>query len=298
MLSDEDIADRIALKALFNKRKDNAETKAGFFYFDDQDLMIAQGQETYVIVARDMAVGYPLFISGESDFSKFLAAISLLREDRGRRIDAMWDVGANIGSVCIPALRRGFVRRAVAFEPQKKLFRLLRANAILNEVDGRLECHNVALGESRGSVDLTIAENNTGDYRIAGRMFEDDSMGEAARGKEAVDVRPMDDFIDRFEADSTLIYMDIQGYEGIALKGASRILSASPPLVAEFWPYGMKRLSSYEAFRGTVCSGLYSEFADLSEQPPQFKPLTAGALDTLHKKIGENSGSFTDLLFV
>ncbi len=298
MLTEDDKADRFFLHNLFQKRLVNEHAKAGFFFFENQDLMIAQGPETYVIVSGDMAIGYPLFMKGESDFSKFVDALTLLRESKGRRIDQIWDVGANIGSICIPAVRRNFVKRAVAFEPEKRLFRLLRANAILNEVDDRVECHNVALGESQGSADLTMGQGNTGDYRIAGLSFENDAMGEATRQTQSVSVRPMDDFVAQFDRDSTLVFMDIQGYEGFALKGANSILCASPPLVVEFWPYAMKRLESYGLLRDAVCAGTYREFADLSKPAEPFKRLTPGALDGLYEKLGEAPEASTDLLFV
>jgi FkbM family methyltransferase len=298
MLTEEDTADRIALKSLFDKRRVNKETKAGFFYFEDQDLMIAQGQETYVVVARDIAVGFPLFMHGELDFSKFVDALALITEQKGKHIDTIWDIGANIGSICIPAVKRGFVKKAVAFEPEKQLFKLLRANTILNEVDDRITCHNTALGESLGSVDLMIGEDNTGDYRIAGTVLDDDAMGEASRQTKAVQIQPMDNFVENFEASSTLIFMDIQGYEGLALKGARQILSTSPPLVVEFWPYAMKRLNTYQLLCDILCSGYYSKFADLSDESRSFNAVNVEAIDAVYKKLGEGSTSFTDLLFV
>lgn len=298
MLTEEDKADRFNLRTLFEKRQSNEATKAGFFYFEDQKFMIAQGKETYVVVTGDMAVGYPLFMQGESDFSKFVDAFSLLRDAKGRNCDVLWDIGANIGSICIPALTRNFVKKAVAFEPENQLFKLLRVNTILNGVDGRIQCHNTALGNFRGSVELTMSHGNTGDYRIAGRLLEDDAMGESSRQKQSVEIRPLDDFKESFDENSTLIFMDVQGYEGLILGGSTQILSKSPPLVAEFWPYAMKRLETYKVFRDIVCSGIYSEFAVLSETENRFLPLNAQALDGLYEKVGEHHDSFTDLLFV
>lgn len=236
MLTEEDKADRFNLRALFEKRQSNEATKSGFFYFEDQKFMIAQGQETYVVITGDMAVGYPLFMQGESDFSKFVDAISLLRDAKGRSCDVLWDIGANIGSICIPALARNFVKKAVAFEPENQLFKLLRANTILNGVDGRIECHNTALGNFRGSVELTMSHGNTGDYRIAGLLLEDDAMGESSRQKQSVEIRPLDDFRESFDENSTLIFMDVQGYEGLILSGSTQILSKSPRWLQSFGP--------------------------------------------------------------
>jgi FkbM family methyltransferase len=297
-LTQQDMDDRTILNALFEKRKQSNTTKEGFFYFENQEFLIAQGEETYVVVAGDMAVGFPLFMEGESDFSKFLATLSLLRQIGRPTLETVWDVGANVGSICIPAVRRGFVKKAIAFEPESKLFRLLRANAILNGVESRIAFHNVALGAKRSHVDLTMGVGNTGDYRIAGLEFDDDCMGESSRVAQRVEVRPMDDFIEEFNAQSTLIYMDIQGYEGVALRGGARVLDACPPLVAEFWPYGMKRLESYVHLRDSICGGRYTMFADLSNERAEFEHLSATALDMLYERLGENAQASTDLLFV
>ncbi|MBD9453533.1 FkbM family methyltransferase [Rhizobium sp. RHZ02] len=298
MLTEDDKADRMSLRLLFEKRQIRDETKEGFFYFENQSLMIAESQETYVVMAGDMAIGFPLFMYGESDFSKFIKATTLLSKVKNKKLDVLWDVGANIGSICIPAVKRQFVKKAIAFEPERTLFKLLRTNAILNDVDNRIACYHTALGDFKGSVDLTMGEGNTGDYRIAGRLLEDDSMGESFRRIETVDIRPMNDFVDLFEANSTLIFMDIQGYEGLALKGADKIISTAPPLVVEFWPYAMKRLDTYELLRDIVSSGLYREYADLSEDNGQFRAVSAGALDALYETIGESQNASTDLVFV
>jgi FkbM family methyltransferase len=297
MLTEEDKADRHFLHQLFRKRKTRDQTKEGFFYFEDQEFMIAQGQETYIVVARDMAIGYPLFMRGEQDLSKLTLALDLVSANYGR-IETLWDIGANIGSVCIPAVKRGLVKKAVAFEPEKRLFKLLRANTILNSVDECILVLNTALGDKRGSVELTMGENNTGDYRISGLQFDDDAMGESTRQRVSIDIRPMDDFLDIFDVNSTLLFMDIQGYEGFALNGGRHILSKSPPLVVEFWPYAMKRLGSFATFRDTLCAGPYERCFDLSDHSKTSIPLEAETLNELYSRIGEEHTSSTDILFI
>lgn len=298
MLTDQDIADRTTLRSLFDKRRSNRTTKEGFFHFEDQDLIIAQGRETFVAIAHDVAVALPLFLDGELDFYKFEKSMELLREAGVGPIDTLWDVGANLGSICIPALARGIVQRAVAFEPEDRLFRLLRANAILNGVDDKLSCVNAAVGPAAGRAQLTMSDGNTGDYRLAGQQFPDDCMGEASRTSQEVPVRALDDFLDEFTPGSTLIYMDIQGYEGLALKGAAQLIANAPPLVIEFWPYGMKRLESYEALCNTLCSAPYRRFTDLADLQRGFEPLSRAALDRLYEQLGEGAEQFTDLLVI
>jgi FkbM family methyltransferase len=298
-LSDQDIHDRIALRQLFEKRKVNDQTKQGFFYFEDSRYMIASEKETYVIVSKDMAVGYPLFMTGESDFEKFVKAISLTRQRRGSStLSVLWDVGANIGSICIPAVRRNYLEKAVAFEPEVELHKLLRANIILNEVDGRIATFRTALGRGHSKELLAMGDGNTGDYRIIGRSFESDAMGEQSRRHQEIDVAPLDDFSGDFEVGKTLLWLDVQGYEGFVLAGAEKILKSAPPLVSEFWPYGMRRLDSFELFQEIVCSGLYREFVDLSD--PAFEPRapTKSEFARRYEAAGDDPKVSTDLLFL
>jgi len=297
LLTEQDKGDRFILHNLFQKRRVNRATKEAFFYYEDQTLMIAQGKESYVVVSNDMAVGYPLFMDGEADFQKFVTAISLLQK-KNIHIRTLWDIGANVGSIAIPALRRGFVQKAVAFEPEEQLMRLLRANAILNGVDKQMHFQQVALGEVSSVVDLMMGPGNTGDYRICGRRLNDDTMGEEEMIPQRVQMRPMDHFVQDFSVGATLLFMDIQGYEGRALRGAKRIMNSSPPLVVEFWPYGMKRAESYPHLKEIICGGAYTCFADLAADPPEFTPLAVKSLDALYEKSGERSDWSTDILFV
>jgi FkbM family methyltransferase len=261
--------------------------------------MVASGKETYVIVSKDMAVGYPLFMTGESDFEKFVQAISLIRQRRGTStISTLWDIGANIGSICIPAVCRNYLEKAIAFEPEAELHKLLRANIILNEVDGRISTFRTALGKGHSKALLTMSDGNTGDYRIAGTSFENDAMGERSRRQKVIDVAPLDDFADRFEVGKTLLWLDVQGYEGFVLAGAEKILKSAPPLVTEFWPYGMRRLDSLEVFQDIVCSGLYKEFVDLSDPALESRVPTKSEFARRYEAAGDDSNVSADFLFL
>jgi FkbM family methyltransferase len=298
-LSEDDKNDRTFLSKLYEKRKVREQTKDAFFCFENSRYMIASDKETYVIVPQDMAVGHPLFMTGESDFGKFVTAISVIRQRReSSTVSVLWDIGANVGSICIPAVRRNYVEKAVAFEPEVELHKLLRANLILNEVDGRITTFRTALGKERSSKLLTMSDGNTGDYRIAGTSFENDAMGERSRRQQMIDVAPLDEFADLFEADKTLLWLDVQGYEGFVLAGAEKILDFAPPLVTEFWPYGMRRLDSLEVFQDVVCSGLYTEFVDLADPALEPRAPTKGEFARRYDAAGDDPNVSADLLFL
>ena len=87
--------------------------------------------------------------------------------------------------------------------------------------------------------------------------------------------------------------MDIQGYEGHALLGAQQLLAEKPPLVLEFWPYGMLRSDSFSA----LCSSLvhYSGFFNLAKALDGLRKMTE--LESLFHEIG-SAGQFTDILVI
>jgi hypothetical protein len=97
---------------------------------------------------------------------------------------------------------------------------------------------------------------------------------------------------------STLVWIDTQGYEGMALKGASVILAKKCPLAVEFWPYGLKRANCYDAFKHAVVSN-YRVFYDLASSQPSAHPVSEQSIDFLYNELGEENGnSNADLLFL
>ena len=87
--------------------------------------------------------------------------------------------------------------------------------------------------------------------------------------------------------------MDIQGYEGYALRGAPQVLAELPPLVVEFWPYGMLRADSFSALCAAVAH--YNGFFDLAKPAQRLRKLSE--LDDLFKEIGPD-GQYTDILLI
>ena len=83
------------------------------------------------------------------------------------QITKLYDIGANIGVTCIPAVNRGLVKRAIAVEPEPENFKLLKLNIILNNLEDKIETLNYALSsESDKFLNLEISNDNSGDHRI------------------------------------------------------------------------------------------------------------------------------------
>src|SRR5262249_5318874 len=156
-------------------------------------------------------------------------------------LETLVEVGANIGIVCIPAVKRRIARRAIAIEPVPTNCRLLRANIVLNGVEDRIATHQIALGaESNTSVLFELSPDNSGDHRVhlgaSGGL-----QGEGARQTIELPSTRYDDLVPALDPATTLIWMEAQGAEGHILQGAPRALDRRTPLLVEFCPYLIER---------------------------------------------------------
>jgi hypothetical protein len=136
------------------------------------------------------------------------------------------------------------------------------------------------------------AKNNWGDHRISTSVRSDGRYGEAGRKQIEVPSIKIDSLFDLKGNPALLLWMDIQGYEGHALQGAQQLFAEMPPLVLEFWPYGMLRSDSFSA----LCrSTLYKGFFDLGKPTQPLKKMDE--LQTLFHELGRD-GQFTDILVI
>lgn len=255
-------------------------------------LVIADaGLETFIVSTSDLEIGERLFITGHYEFDKVTAALDLVRAERGDRA-LLIDVGANFGPVCIPALNRGMFERAVAIEPEPRNAALLRANVALNGLSDRIEVHQVACGDKDGqTLEMELSTTNHGDHRVRMTTAEG-QYGEERRSTITIPSATLDSLCPEAGGDS-LLWIDTQGFEGFVLAGAKRILSEKPPIVAEYWPYAMRRAGSFDAFISPVAH--YQKFIDL--EFGKTYPMSR-LRDFWHEERGINWPSYTDILIL
>ena len=240
----------------------------------------------------DAYISKGLFSTGNSEINKFAKAITLL----GRPFETLIDVGANIGTICISALKRGYVKQAIALEPEPRNFRTLMANAYLNDVHNLLSGINKAAGQFDDQVvEFEISPNNMGDHRVK-VIQSDGSYGEGSRSHIKVVSTSLDSVLSNFKQLSlatTVMCMDTQGYEGYIFAGAQTLVNAQVPCVIEFWPYGMLRTGSYPLLRQSLAR--YSFFFNLDEPNPQRQEANESNLDRLFNSLSAGI-EFTDIL--
>lgn len=96
-----------------------------------EKFVLVRHEETWLLPTSDSVISPQLCAEGEFDLKKLVTAIQVLR---GYRLTTIIDVGAHIGSICVPAVSRGWFARAIAIEPDPINFSLLKANLLLNGV--------------------------------------------------------------------------------------------------------------------------------------------------------------------
>jgi FkbM family methyltransferase len=259
-------------------------------------LLISTGRsETFVISAGDKSIAREMYGNGEPyDFDKMLNALSILGNSRPKTL--MIDVGANIGTICIPAVKRGLFQRAIAIEPEPRNYSLLLANIHINGLGDKIVTHNLALGQRDDEQALLeIAELNLGDHRI--HVTSDLNLyGEAHRKTIKVQSESFDKIVSSIEPKGTLIWMDTQGFEGYILSGAKKALQFRPPICLEFWPYGMTRSKSYAALKAALIESGYGSFYNLNENLSSV-PLNDQSFDELYVAL-DRKRAYTELLIL
>jgi FkbM family methyltransferase len=261
-----------------------------FAALPDRLALAQHAQETYVVNTADKVISRSLYAGGQFDFQKFETAAALIRAHGGPGPDAVLiDAGANIGSICIPAVRRGLVARAIAFELDPGNTRLLRINALLNGAEDRIDIRNMAVGAAPGAVTVQHSTTNFGDHRV----------GAAAQGDDGTSV-PMvalNSVAGDLDLSRCILWMDVQGYEAFALQGARRFMAAGVPLITEFSREDLDSTGCFDLFLSLVTHAGYSVFFDLDATPPEATPLCRATLEEISDRLTEQ-GTFTDLLFL
>jgi FkbM family methyltransferase len=247
-------------------------------------------KETFLVNLNDQEIAKSLFCTGLFDFEKLLISINIIKtNNKNYESNTLVDIGANIGTISIPAIKRGVFEKVVAFEPNAENSKLLKVNLILNNIDDKFKVHQSAVGDKDAYLDMELSSDNSGDHRIS----VSDSNGifdESNRKKIQVKSVKLDSVLTELNPLTTLIWIDVQGYEGHVLTGAKNILKNKTPLVIEFWPYGLNRTSGLPLLISSLSQ--YKGFYDLAS-PGEFHDINE--LNLYYNKIGLD-GKFVDLL--
>ncbi len=195
--------------------------------------------------------GKPFQLDDLLECLDFLAAKALISSER----NCFLDIGANIGSTSIFALKSKYFEQAICLEPSQVNYQFLLWNIQLNSLHDKIQCHQYGVANVIGEQELICSPTNCGDFRLnfaSTQATNNDLFAETTFTSEKVNFTTLDHLLANktFEIDNIgLIWIDCQGSEGLVFAGGHNFFQQlSVPIYIEFWPYGLKRLNCQEQY--------------------------------------------------
>lgn len=190
---------------------------------DGRSLRLASVSQNYL--------SFELFWKGTNYYEPIT---TLLLRELLRPGDTFLDVGANVGFYSLVLSVTQPKTQVVAFEPNPRIFQLLKSNVAANHFD-HVTCEPLALSDSDGTATLYL---NQSDMSASLRDDFDSHRTETV----AVRTTSLDHYINRQEIRGRLIVkVDVEGHEEAFFEGARQTLAfKKPDIITEVAvPYGL-----------------------------------------------------------
>jgi FkbM family methyltransferase len=266
-----------------------------FLSMPKNQLLIAHTNEgiDLLVNTSDLMIGLTTFIEQKSyDANHLITALALIGSSKSILID----VGANIGTIGIFGISKGYFKKCIAFEPEPKNFKLLRSNVFLNNLSEKFELRNEALSNQKDEkLNFELSENNHGDHRALPQQLSG-QLNEVKGNVIKVDVNTLDSALEMYELDECLLFIDSQGFEGHILSGAKNLIQKSVPIVMEFWPCQLSSTEGLGLLYEALSESSYTSMWDLSNPAVKIK-FSIENLKKIELKY-ELNGDYTDLVLV
>jgi FkbM family methyltransferase len=135
------------------------------------------------------------------------------------------DLGAHLGFFSLTAGVRKSDVDVIAFEPNPKNLRCLKANAAANGLK-KIVCEPLAISETEGTATLYLAESDMSASLVKGFQAEDTRQV----GELSVQTTTLDRYLsDHSVRDPLVIKIDIEGHERAFFRGAKRAIATRKP---------------------------------------------------------------------
>ena len=198
------------------------------------------------ISKHDEIIGVSLEKKGTFEEQSILEVVSFLKSKYGFTPITFIDIGANIGTHLVYALKKILFKKAIGIEPDPLNFYLLQKNIDCNGIADRSRIFNTAISDNRPVANSALSKTNFGDHQIQSAN-ETGQNGNNQEDRKLISVRTdtFDNFIleNKISTDSnTLVWIDTQGHEGHVLTGILNLEESRQPFVVlEFWPVVLEK---------------------------------------------------------
>jgi len=235
---------------IFLKTKIRRIRKIEFEYFSKK-YKLYDNKYFFIIFGRDKFISRETYVNGPHDYHLFKKTRQLLN----KKIKYLIDVGANIGTFCIPPIKDGLIEKCIAIEPVRSIHNILNINILLNEVDNKISTYDYVISDKvKENLSLSLNKNNYGDNRF--------TVG--SNKKKKFKIIKLDYFIEKFNLKYLLIKIDVQGFEDKVLISAKKFILKKVPFIIEFDQNFFKKKNSYKIIK--LLKKNYKYFYDIDNK--------------------------------
>jgi len=201
---------------------------------DRKHLVYCQLPEgNFFVDPSDRVIGSSLMWQGRWQWDEIDEAVRILKGIERLKDDSVFvDVGANIGTQTVHALRAGPFSRAVAFEPEKRNAKLLNMNLAANDMTARTTVFAKAAGATDGEARLFLHPRNKGAHALDSQPSPDTVKSVV------VPVTRLDTTLRALNLQAEeigLIWIDVEGAEAETVRGLGDLVGKIP-LAIEYAP--------------------------------------------------------------
>jgi FkbM family methyltransferase len=215
------------------------------------ELIKVDGTQFLVFKGQDLISNHLKKELYENDIHQ-LALKLLINEPSG----TVLDIGANLGTFCVPLARKIPKLKFHAFEPQRIVNYQLCANVVINSLDN-VQTYELALSDRDEQLNLVMPdytkETNIGAFSIDKEVRKNEYECATTSVINKIFLVPLD--LLTFN-DVKLIKIDVEGHELEVIKGGIETIKRNnyPPIIFEAWTwkpwYQEKRTALFEYLKG------------------------------------------------
>ncbi|MBE6838046.1 MAG: FkbM family methyltransferase [Ruminococcus sp.] len=216
-------------------------------YFECEIVSTTEGLQ-YICEKNDLAMRKAMLETGKTfsyDQIKKFFELTDRHYGKRKRNGIFLDIGANIGttSIYVKKLINPDLR-IIGFEPCKRIWKLFRANCILNDAED-IQAMNYGVGSKNGTEQFFFSIVNPGGSGLKREIDLPDR-----EYIEDVDIIALDYYLEtnNITADEIdYIWLDVEGFESEVIKGAMKTLTSKKiPFIQEFNPLDYTDWETYE----------------------------------------------------
>ena len=215
------------------------------------ELVKVDGTQFLVFKGQDLISNHLKKELYENDIHQLALKILMDKPD-----GLVLDIGANLGTFCVPLARKIPQLKFHAFEPQRIIYYQLCANTIINSL-GNVYTYEAGLSNQEADIELEVpdyaTEGNIGAFSIDEEVRKNEYECQTKGSKEKMILMTLDSV--GFE-NVRLLKIDVEGHELEVLKGGIETIKANnyPPIIFEAWTwkpwYQEKRKAVFDYLEG------------------------------------------------